>query len=590
MNATDALERIQQLNERCEALVAKVELALQENAIEGWQRFLKALRKEQTFIQRVSPPMIITFIIVSKLLKNPLSITPNHLNGSGNLDHFETLFDLARRLPGVVAVYKEFRYQVHPSVETDPTPSDQAQYYSNGAQKQNMNNTALVYRQRRVIRIDIVGQHGLLWVRVRANRKYYSDFDESSSDEDVMSDQQSLSGGAHADENVHGSTRFPLVSDHTPLPHVVQLCQSLNRASLQNPLYYRFPLPVVWFTRLDALDESIISQCERFNCRVLTGYDLHTTPEDIAQRLRYQEEFLPLMFIPEVDPHFVFVNTLNFDVSSIIALVSDVCHERHRPLSPAIHRMNAVYSQYVEEQSDPLLKKLFILACSAQRIIICRSAFDIFANILFTLGGISEIRRAASLFPAQDQQFLVECAIKSVTDEQSKGLLLNSLNSDPSTFSKEVEWFRLAGRFEIVEDQMSSRFVKLAEIMDSRDACSAPKEMASNLPYQVPTLSASLNPSRRAHQLSLALPKISKQHLAVFGTGDTFEATTITANKWVTKALTHVDACGQFDVRMNDVSIWVHPSRSLFERRQDGTWRERRVVFGHSSSVDEADL
>lgn len=103
-----------------------------------------------------------------------------------------------------------------------------------------------------------------------------------------------------------------------------------------------------------------------------------------------------------------------------------------------------------------------------------------------------------------------------------------------------VDWERLRGKLEVVEDALSPRFKVIRRYVEAADDASVDlvqftsAMQVEGLQGQTPTPSPSAKQMHLSnHRVKMALPRFSAQHIAVLGTGDTYRATTITANKWV---------------------------------------------------------
>ena len=162
-------------------------------------------------------------------------------------------------------------------------------------------------------------------------------------------------------------------------PETTRIAMALITASSQNRIFYHQPSVHLWFTGVSALDTRTSSIFESLGCRVECG-----APSDIVQRLSLKQRPQHLSFLPidpSVDPHFLFLPVINVDVSSAIAIISDLCHQPSQHLVEDAQKVKAVMSQWKEERVDPILPKLFRLLCAAERLIMCQTAFDVFQSI-----------------------------------------------------------------------------------------------------------------------------------------------------------------------------------------------------------------
>ena len=465
--------------------------------------------------------------------------------------------DSLKRVQNVVSVYKEFSYQTKHPLHTAP--------------------------DRKRVRVDIVTDHGLHWLRLKASRKTcHEDFFDSDDDEDdneEEGDGEEGSDGGDDDIGNKSKDTSNQMENWQNLPSSIRIAKGLCQAAEQNPIFYQRPQVHLWFTGLIDIDgEKVCSLYQGLGCHAQVGS---------AQELcdQFVEKFnsgQPLAFLnlPGVDPSFPFLEILNVDVSSMIAIITDLCHRPHQLLSEESQRVPAIIQQWTDEREDPLLPRLFELFDISKRIVMPETAFRIFETIVTTLAGRAEFQRARALFregqlanPENPDTLEVDGSAKLSGAIKLPG----SANLPGSTkLSEMVDWDRIRGKVEVVPDKLSDRFQQLQQRLEDadRDQKEADKEEISVSHHQ---RSKQLRLAR--HRLKVVLPKFNDQHLAVLGTGDSFKATSITSNRWITKALSHMDDAAHFPEKYGDISVWTHASRSLLERRQDGTWQSRREQY-----------
>jgi hypothetical protein len=245
--------------------------------------------------------------------------------------------------------------------------------------------------------------------------------------------------------------------------------------------------------------------------------------------------------------------TLNLDVSTLLALTSDLCYSVPARSCPIVQQVPALRQQAAEEGEAPLVPQFIQLFNAANRVIVSQSAYDGFFGIIKYLGGGDESDRAQMMF----QQGLHK--ILPLTQELC---------------------------LEVVPDEMSPRFAALSFVIPSVDKLdlkslecqSVLDRLESHLPHLGRLIQQSTpRPAiqKLVSKIRLSMPKLNERHLAIFGTGDHHQATTLTANQWVKKSLEHMDHSGQFALKYGDLSVWLHPSRSLIERRHKGLGRGR---------------
>lgn len=390
-----------------------------------------------------------------------------------------------RTEPGVTHVYRTFNY----SASSEP-----------GAERRDS------------IRIDVVAQHGKQWIKVKASalkglrNELCEEEDESESDED----REEEAGGQGKEESIPD---FP----------IYQQARTLLTAAEQNLIHYHKPTIVMKFLADDEVDERIQNTLRSMGIVVEVrgeGYEAQQNEQenispDAAKPNGDKIASIETATSPSNDIHPDISSTLNLDVTTLIALVTDITHRLNSIPLEALD-IPPLQLQQSQEHSRPLLPLLHSLL-SERKLVTTQTALRKFVDIVKLLGGPTEKARAKALIDAVD----VGTDIMAELDEDEQS------GADNSTASQ----FTFA-QIRVIEDYPSERFLRL---LDEED-----KPVQSG--------------------------RLQKHHIVVFGTGDRLRATTITANAWVERALV--------DIGLGGLSLWMHEPRSLVEKRV-GEWRKK---------------
>ncbi|KAJ3006638.1 hypothetical protein HKX48_009546 [Thoreauomyces humboldtii] len=200
-----------------------------------------------------------------------------------------------------------------------------------------------------------------------------------------------------------------------------------------------------------------------------------------------------------------YASTVNLDVTTLVALISDMTHVPDTIPLEALN-LEPLRLQLTQEADSPFLPSCYEVL-TGREVVTSRSALRKLIDIVKLLGGPREQERLRVLI--------------------RKGPLADDIMSElPPVLMNTQPPFGF-GTVTVIPDAPSERFVRVFRGAGGGGA--------------------------------QASKKLQPHHLAVFGTGDSLRATTVSANAWLERAL--VD-CG-----LGGTSLWTHPPRSLVELR-----------------------
>lgn len=337
------------------------------------------------------------------------------------------------------------------------------------------------------VKVDIVAESGLVWVKVIArNAKAFRhelmglEWDDSSSEED--SDEEGRPAAASG--------------DFDSLP-IFKKAREYLKAAQAHHVQFRSPIVVFAFMRIrpdeDVFVQRIMDKLTEIGIVVhLQGHPSHTL----------QSSYLPLLKnVGDLD--YITTTSLNMDVSSILAIISELSH--HLCLPKDVSAI-PIQVQAEREAQVPALPQI-LPYITGKKLFIIRSAFDRVQDIVNVVGGPNETARFQYLF--------------------RKHLGLEDLKFDPEL------WTLLPSlSVELMDDQSSEPFTKLLD---------------------PPTQKSKLNNGRKIRT------RFSEFHAKLFGSGDNYKMTTLTAIQWMETALKEAGIQGSFLV--------CHEPRSLAEKK-----------------------
>ncbi|KAJ3162371.1 hypothetical protein HDU86_004851 [Geranomyces michiganensis] len=431
---------------RASSLLAAVDKAVQAAPRGGKGSRVEGLGKYRAVIKSEER-------FLRKLVDNPSTIRGPHVCCS-NVPYLAAVWHLICTEPGVTNVYRTFNY-----AET-------------AGQK-----------RREAVRVDVVAGNGRRWVKVKASalKSFNNDLNEAEGlSEDSDDDSGDLSS---RDESME-----------VDIPIYAQ-ARVLMKAAEQNLYQFDPPTIVMKFLGNEEVDARILETLQSMGVVIERGRENAHAGKDLQ---------IPLMPISIQHDHCL--ESVNLDVTTLIALVADIAHEKvpNEALDTVPLQLQAS-----QEKAEPLLPILDRLL-HGRKMHATQTALRKFVDILYQLGGPTECERARNLIApgAHADEYMAEL------DPQ------RALHDYPARPIADTWKF---GPVVIVPDEPSERFTTL--------------------------LPAAGDKGR----------KFQQHHLAVFGTADRHRWTTVTANAWIERALV--------DVGLGGLSIFSHDPRSLVERR-----------------------
>jgi hypothetical protein len=333
------------------------------------------------------------------------------------------------------------------------------------------------YEGKETVRIDLVVNNGSRWICVKS-RKSYQNTDFSDEEED--DDEQDLEDG---DDSVDNNSE-DVVALNLPVNKLVKQAEKLLIAAKKYPVHFKDPEIVFQFVRLEAdgLPLDLYAKLEDLGIKILKGQEV-----DLLLEKAHQISL-----------------TVNLDIPTLVAMVSCMTFD-FPDICKAAFDSAPLQNQYRQELDTPLLPLLQSLL-AGKKLVCVQDAFNKFADIVATIGGVREKKRFHLLFyPQQD-----------------------TLDTKLSTVEPALNWKNLEND---VQDLVYEPSWKITVIPNS--------------------------PSHRFK--TLAIPNTSFHNLNVFGTADTLSISTITANGKFLRSLEKVVGFKH--------SAVVHQPRGLIEQK-----------------------
>ncbi|KAG0178195.1 hypothetical protein DFQ28_004863, partial [Apophysomyces sp. BC1034] len=335
---------------------------------------------------------------------------------------------------------------------------------------------AMMMRQRN-IKVDLVANQGLVWIKViarnaKALRHDLAGFEveESEEEEDESEDESDFATSGDGFEQ---------------LP-IFKKAREYLRCAQAHQVHFRTPVVVFAFMRIrrneDVFVQRIMDRLEEMGVVVnLQGEDLRSSYYHLA------------------DSTDLTTNRLNLDVSSVLALISEMSHHVCRPDQVMGEPLQIQAAREAEAPALPMLRQIF----HNKQLCIVQSAFDRLESIVNIVGGPNEKARFAYLFRKEDMAF-----------DQTLWTTMPSME------------------IQVIPDATSERFRQLLD---------------------PPAQRAKLNNGRKISS------RFSAFHAVIFGSGDQYQMTTVTAIQWMYTALT--------DAGVTGVAVVCHEPRSLAEQK-----------------------
>ncbi|KAJ3323381.1 hypothetical protein HDV06_001901 [Boothiomyces sp. JEL0866] len=291
----------------------------------------------------------------------------------------------------------------------------------------------------KVVRIDVVADNGARWIKVKSGNLKTIESDLYDHEEEEFSESEDEELGELA----------------LPTPPLIKQAQSLILAASQNPNHFVTPKVVFKFIGVDSLPES-----------------LHQNLIDLGVSVEFGLSHRK----PAGSPFEYHTDILNLDITTLLAMVSDMTH-RFDKVPEIAYDSKPLKLQREDELVQPILPILKSIL-KDKTLVTSKTAFLKFQNIIETIGGPMEKQRAASIF-------------------STNGLIceLEILQPQPKLDIASSEQDGLEWKVFVVENRHSELF----------------KDISGQ--------------------------KLKTHNIEIFNTGHALQLTTVTSNSWIKRAL-----------------------------------------------------
>ncbi|KAJ3403008.1 hypothetical protein HDU80_004574 [Chytriomyces hyalinus] len=418
------------------------------------------------------------------------------------------------------------------------------------------------------VAIDVMS--GTLWVKARAGTVLSSlvdgnfEFDDSDSESETAEDTDNDECDSPAIPLDHLNVSKPTelenskahdrVSSNSPLRdfsslRIMKQAQALVSAAAQNLFHFKTPAVVYCFMGQAVspnLEESLFIDALRLLgvtvCLGTHEFNEYLSQSPVLSSRDSQSNTCSASPVHSIHPSSYVTQNVNLDITTLVSIVSDTCH-CFETIPKAVFDVDALKLQASQEADCPLLSQLEpILA--PRDLFVTKTAFTRFMNLTDKIAGEREKRRTLLLFnavslDAEDSECLERIA-KSLADVKSE--------QDISELIHPLSEKIICRRIRIVPDAPSDRFL----------------QFASNIPSvsnSVTSSPSACDNGKRKKQYPISTLKLSDANIAIFGTGDAMQCTTLTANVGLVRS---------FAMNMKGVSVCLHQPRSLIEARRGG--------------------
>ncbi|KAJ3213293.1 hypothetical protein HDU67_003086 [Dinochytrium kinnereticum] len=359
---------------------------------------------------------------------------------------------------------------------------------------------------KRTIRVDIVMNGGMKWVKIKAGRMdgVALELENESSDEEDDDDETDTSNKSTS------SPKPAPESGHDMIPILRQATEMLEAAK-QNPVHYK-PPEIVWvFSRPssdvpDLEHHRVMEVLRQQGVQAMDASDFLAQIAEGDRKIADEVEFL----LP--DWQTVWTATANLDVTTVITLASDISNQ-FKKVPKELFSNDALRMQYEQESVEPILYSL-VPALEGKELVVTRSALEKYIGIAKLIAG-----------PREKARTLLLCS------ETLRAEMFKAINAPEEWRDMDQEVFQsilpLEGRLKVVENSPSDRFLGFV---------------------------------KGSNEQSQGRFTISPLHADVFGTSDHLRITTVTANGALVRSLTKNGVVG--------LSLYLHEPRSLIETRK----------------------
>ncbi|KAI8981466.1 hypothetical protein BDB01DRAFT_794182 [Pilobolus umbonatus] len=427
----------QELKIRVESLYRKCELIKEDcirwnetKPIEGLYRYLHSLDSETNFLK--------------KLLENQGSLKKEQIQ-STNLNYLEAVYEALYPIKRITEVMHLF--SIPPDNNVWMAGADMLK-----------NNSA---------KVDIVAEKGLVWIKVIARNA-----------KALRHELFGLEWEDDSDESETEEEQAETVFDNLA---IFKKAREYLKCAKMHHVHYRVPIVVFAFMRIrkneDMFVQRIMDRLAEIGIAVYLQDDMHPLPSAYEPLLKH------------IDMNDITTKSLNLDVSTVLALISELSHCPCPPDQLTSPPLVLQAEREIESAALPGLRK----SLENKKLFMVQSAFNKLKEIVEVVGGPHEIARFHYLF--------------------RKHLGLN-LEFDPKL------WTILPSMsVNVLEDARSERFFQL---------------------LMPPPRKSKLNNGRKIRT------RFSEFHAIVFGSGDAYKMTTITTIQWMETSLMDAGITGHF--------------------------------------------
>lgn len=223
-------------------------------------------------------------------------------------------------------------------------------------------------RSRGIVKVDVVAENGLVWIRVNARNA-------KGLRHDIAGLEESSSGSSEEDEH-----EGAIGGDNLPL---FRKAKALMASAERHLVHFQKPMVVYAFMRISTgddpyVDEQIIDKLPNLGIVVYVKSD-KALSEVYRQALNNSHQEIQ-----------VITDKLNLDVSTVMAVISEMVHRKG--ITPSMVRGDALELQATHEMSHPLLPELATILDKKQ-LFVTQAAMDKLNTIVPVVGGPKEIAR-----------------------------------------------------------------------------------------------------------------------------------------------------------------------------------------------------
>lgn len=343
------------------------------------------------------------------------------------------------------------------------------------------------------IKVDIVAENGLVWVKViarnaKAFRHELMGLEWEDSESELSSDE----------EETQQSNSAKSTGDFDNLPIFKKAREYLRTAKAHHVQFFT-PIVVFAFMRIQPEEDIFV---QRIMDRLSEmGILVHLQRPD--HKLKSSYETLLKDSVKGQSLDYFTTQSLNMDVSSILAILSELSHHVCLP-----EEVSAIPLQVQAEREAqvPALPQI-VPYVTGKKLFIIQTAYDRLKGIVDVVGGTRELARFKYLFRNH-------LGLKDLEFDQNLWTVLPPLSID------------------VMPDAHSEAFARLLD---------------------PPSQKSKLNNGRKIRT------KFSDFHAKIFGSGDYYKMTTLTSIQWMESALR--------DAGLQGSLIVSHEPRSLAERK-----------------------